>query len=274
MKKRMQFLLTWFGIVASMSMAFAQERPADRVTAPFSDPSRAGQLKASLISGSITVKGYAGKEVVVEARARTDGDFEEEKSGGMKRLVITSTGLTVEEEDNVMSVGAASHTRSIDLTIQVPVKTSLKVSTVNNGHISIENVQGEVEANNVNGGIKITDVSGTVLANTTNGDVTVTFAKVAPDNPMSFVSFNGDVDVTLPANIKANVKMKSEQGEIYSDFDIKLDERSRLIKEDARDKGGRYRVRVESAMYGTINGGGPEYYFSTFNGTIYIRKTK
>ncbi|MFQ5824877.1 MAG: hypothetical protein ACE5JB_12540 [bacterium] len=37
-----------------------------------------------------------------------------------------------------------------------------------------------------------------------------------------------------------------------------------MIKEDARKKGGKYRVRMESAMYGKINGKGPEYYFSTY----------
>jgi hypothetical protein len=44
--------------------------------------------------------------------------------------------------------------------------------------------------------------------------------------------------------------------------------------EDGRSKGGRYRVRVDSTTAGSINGGGPDFTFKTFNGSIYIRKRK
>ena len=47
--------------------AFSQEQP-DRVNVPFSDPSRPKMLKASVLNGSIVVKGYNGKEAIVEAR--------------------------------------------------------------------------------------------------------------------------------------------------------------------------------------------------------------
>ncbi|NIR48572.1 DUF4097 domain-containing protein [candidate division KSB1 bacterium] len=255
---------------------FGQEEPVDRLSVAFSDPSRPGLLKASLITGSISVTGYEGKEVVIEARTRTKRYSKESRSrsGDLKRIPIRSTGLTVEEQHNEMEVGAASHMRAIDLDIKMPKKTSLKLSTVNSGDIVVERVEGEIELNNVNGSIKAHNISGSVVANTTNGKVEVTFDKVEPDKPMSFVSFNGRVDVTLPANVKADVKMKSEQGEIYSDFDIKIEQKPKLIKEDTRKRGGKYKVRIENAIYGTINGGGPQYYFSTYNGSIYIRKSE
>jgi hypothetical protein len=69
--------------------------------------------------------------------------------------------------------------------------------------------------------------------------------------------------------------MKSDNGEIHSDFDIRLDASSRQpIVEDNRSGMGKYRVRFEKAMYGSINGGGPEMQFTTFNGNVYIRKPK
>ena len=33
---------------------------------------------------------------------------------------------------------------------------------------------------------------------------------------------NGEIDVTLPADIKANLKMKVDNGDMYTDFDVKL----------------------------------------------------
>ena len=35
---------------------------------------------------------------------------------------------------------------------------------------------------------------------------------------------------------------------------------------------GKYRVRIDKALSGVINGGGPDFLFQTFNGNIYIRK--
>jgi hypothetical protein len=33
-------------------------------------------------------------------------------------------------------------------------------------------------------------------------------------------SFNGDVDVTFPASLKASIKMQSNMGDIFTDFDM------------------------------------------------------
>jgi len=254
---------------------YSQEVLTDRVSVAFSDPSRAGFLKVSLINGSITVTGYDGNDVLVEAKVRSkrySHDRKNDAARGMKRLAITSTGLTVEEQDNIMSVSAASHVRAIDVTIKVPKRTSLKLNAINNGNIFVENMTGEIELHNVNGKIEAYKIYGSVVANTTNGKVTVTFEKIDPKKPMSFISFNGRVDVTFPENVKADVKMKSVQGDIYSDFDIEIEQGPKLIQEDSRERGGKFKVTVENTIYGKLNGGGPLYHFSTYNGSIYIRK--
>lgn len=262
----------WMG-----AFAYSQEGKPDRLTVPFSDPSRAHLVKVNLLSGGITVKGYEGKEVVIEARLQGGEPSREgkpaKKTEGLRRLENTATGLNVEEEDNVINVGVSSFNRTVDLTIQVPVTTSLKLGCVNDGDITVERVNGEIEVNNINGAVTLTNISGVVLAHALNHDVKVTLAKVTPDKSMSFSSLNGDIDVTFPPDIRAKVNMKSDNGEIYSDFEIRMDQTARQpIVEEARSKGGTYRVRIEKAIIGTINGGGPEIQFKTFNGSIYIRK--
>ncbi len=42
--------------------------------------------------------------------------------------------------------------------------------------------------------------------------------------------------------------------------------------EDDRGKGGKYRVKIDKTVKGTINGGGQEIQFKNFNGNIYIRR--
>ena len=148
----------------------------------------------------------------------------------------------------------------------------LKLSTVNDGDIEVENVDGEVEVNNTNGEIHVKDVRGPVSANTVNGDVSVVFRGAMVATPMAFSTLNGDVDVTFPAGLKADVRISSNNGEIYSDFDIALDKKVASVEEE-RQK-GRYHVIVAREMTGKINGGGPELLFKTFNGDILLRRAK
>ena len=244
----------------------------DRVTVPLSDPTRPAFVKAHLLNGGITVKGYEGKEVIVEARVRAQEETDRES--GMKRIPINTTGLEVEEENNRVDVGAASTQRTIDLTISVPLHSSLSLHTVNDGDISVSNVDGELDVNDVNGSVTLTGVSGTAVAHALNGKVLVTFTRINSTKPMAFSSLNGDIDVTFPADLKASLVISSDRGEVFSDFDVALAARApqQTTAEDTRGQGGRYHVKIDKTIRGTINGGGQEMQFHNFNGNIYIRK--
>jgi DUF4097 and DUF4098 domain-containing protein YvlB len=251
--------------------AQTQTPSEDRASVPLSDPSRPALVKASLVNGGITVKAYDGKEVVVEARAR-NRDRESRSDSNMKRIIVASTGLSVEEENNEVRINTDSYMRSIDLTISVPVHTSLKLSAVNDGNIVVTGVDGELDVNDVNGSVTLNNVSGSVVAHALNGRLVATFTRVN-QKPMAFSSLNGDIDVTFPADLKANLSLKSDRGDIFSDFDIQMRASApQQIVEDSRKDGGKYQVKIDKAVHGTINGGGPEYQFTNFNGGIYIRK--
>jgi DUF4097 and DUF4098 domain-containing protein YvlB len=290
MKKHKQISLV-FGLIlllaGSGTLALAQEGQVDRATVPFSDPSQPGTVKVTVFMGGITVTGYSGKEVIVEARVRSavlqeqeEDEEVNEKAKGMKLIRSSASGLSITEEDNVMNIGSRSMKTAVDITIQVPFKTSLKLGCFQNGDIAVGKVTGEVEVNNHNGAITLTDITGSVVANTFNGELKVNFVSITPDKPMSFSTWNGDVDVTLPGSFKADVKMSSEQGDIYSDFDVQIVAAPPKAQEEGEEEESRgerrararYRVNFDKTIYGTISGGGPEFTFKTFNGDIYIRK--
>lgn len=283
-------------------LSFSQEGRADRTTVSFSDPSKPGFLEVGVHRGSITIKGYNGKEVIIEARAVTrklkdldtdvDVEFEradrmrarareedEEKKAknteGMRRIQAPLvTGLSVEERNNKMDVDVSSMRQAVDLTLQVPFSTSLELGSHTGGDITVENITGDIEVNHHDGSLNLTGISGTVVAHTFSGDVTVTFAKVTPDKPMSFSTWGGDIDVTFPSSVKATVKMKSEHGEIYSDFDIQIDTAIQKVEKDERKDGGKFKINFDKYIVGKINGGGPDFQFNTYSGDILIRKTK
>ena len=242
---------------------------ADHVSVNLSDPARPALVKASLVNGGITVKGYDGKEVVVEARNRESA----RSDSTMKRIPVSGTGLSVEEENNEVRISTDSFMRAVDLSISVPIHTSLKLSAVNSGDIVVTGVDGELDVNDVNGSVTLNNVSGSAVAHALNGRLLATFSRVNPQKPMAFSSLNGDIDVTFPADLKANLSLKSDRGEIFSDFDVQVQASApQQIVEDGRGHGGKYLVKIDKAVHAAINGGGPELQFTNFNGGIYIRK--
>jgi DUF4097 and DUF4098 domain-containing protein YvlB len=264
-------------LVAAALLAVAQPLCAqsdNKVSVPLTDPSRPVSLRAHLVTGSITVKGADVKEVLVEAKARGEEESgRESKAGGMKRIPMTSTGLNIEAENNQVRISTDSTQRPTDLLITVPVHTSLSLHTVNDGNISVSNVDGEFDINDVNGEVDLKNIGGSVVAHALNGHVMVTFTRIDAQKPMAFSSLNGDIDVTFPADLKANVSMRTDNGEVYSDFDVKLLANApQQTVEDNRGKGGKYQVKIDKSVRGSINGGGQEIQFKNFNGNIYIRK--
>jgi hypothetical protein len=244
---------------------------AARVSVNLSDPGRPALVKASLVNGGITVKGYEGKEVVVEARARNRESARPDSA--MKRIVVSGTGLSVEEENNEVRISTDSFMRAVDLSISVPIHTSLKLSAVNAGDIVVTGVDGELDVNGVNGSVTLNNVSGSAVAHSLNGRLLATFSRVNSQKAMAFSSLNGDIDVTFPADLKANLSLKSDRGEIFSDFDVQVQASApQQVVEDGRGHGGKYLVKIDKAVHATINGGGPELQFTNFNGGIYIRK--
>jgi hypothetical protein len=313
MKRQIVSLIGIMALLAALPLAGGQDSPVDRASVAFDDPGKPGRVEVSLIYGGITVTGYSGKEVTVEARIKESLVDEPEeinkKAEGLKLIRINTTGLRLEKDGNTIEIGANSWKQAVDLNIRVPFNSSLELHTTGHGAIIVENVSGVVEANNSNGDITLSNLSGAALASTANGHITASFKSIDPDQPMSFSSWNGDIDVTIPAATKATFKMNSARGNIYSDFDIKMipkpegeeevetpklstgvaipklnaSTRARTFERAitrARNAGsigvlaGSQLVIGGDYVYGTINGGGPVFHFKNFMGDILIRKAK
>ncbi len=274
MKTLRAFLTSVVFALAITGIALAQNTSGNQIAVPLSKPGQPGRLEASLISGSINVTGYNGKDVVIrydfEGKSE-DEDQQKPPPPGLKRIPNVNGGLEATEKDNVVTVHTGFRIHNADLKIMVPRNFSLHLSTVNNGDIVVNDVSGEMEISNVNGDVIMKDITGSVVANTVNGDLKVNFEKITPDVPMSFTTLNGDVDVSLPSNAKFTARMKTDQGDIYTDFDMNLTS-SPDPKVVTSNKGGVYKVTVGDWRYGNVNGGGPELTFKSFNGDISIRK--
>ena len=187
-----------------------------------------------------------------------------EKSKGL-RLVgqggndNTDVGFYVVQDGNTLIVQNLRKSEGAE--IFLPKNQNVSVKSTWNGDIEIEGFTGEVEADaQLNGSIEIMDVNGPVTANTLNGEITVEFGTVKQDSPISIYSTNGAVDVTLPGNTPADLALSSVNGEIYTNFELKREEKNGLKSVSGR--------KVNAA----INNGGVNISLRSTNGNIYLRK--
>jgi Putative adhesin len=286
MKKITKLFAITLLILVNSKLVKSQE--SEQISVQLSDPTKPGVLDIGLVFGSIKVVSYVGKEVIINATTgankkdknrniNINSNINDKGNGnatGMKK--ISSNGgfeLNVTQKNNKVEVNMDRPNIPVHLVIKVPQKFSLNLSTVNSGDISVENVDGNHEIQNVNGGINMTGIDGSVVANTVNGPLVVSLNSVTNNTPMAFSTVNGVVDVTLPSSFKANVKLSSTFGEIFTDFDIDESNEAK-IKTTADKEKGMYKISKDEFIQGKINGGGPELMMKSLNGKILLRKKK
>lgn len=179
---------------------------------------------------------------------------------------------------------------TVAITVLVPRGAQVKVAT-GNGAISVERVGGEVQASTGNGRVRVEGTDGAVRVSTGNGDVDVRGAKASvrvstgngrvnvgtTEGPVEVRTGNGDIDVTmttlkakddmtfstgsgevrvtLPAGYNGELDATTGNGELRSDFDLKIE--------------GRMNPRHIRA---TIGEGGPRLRMTTGNGRLEVRK--
>lgn len=252
--------------------AGAQQPPrTEALTVSFSDPSRPGLLEVGLMEGTVTIRGTARQDVHIEATPREGARLRRpsEAPPGMRRLT-PGAGFAVEERENRMTINGALPGQPVALVIEVPTRTNLEVSTMG-GDVTVEAVTGELELNSLNGRVTLSGVGGSVVAHSLNGGVQATLTSVTAGQPMAFTSLNGNVDVTLPAAVRANLELRSDHGDVFTDFDVQMTE-APPAADRARWDPRRFRVEINRVQYGTVNGGGAEFELRTFNGDVFLRK--
>ncbi len=237
----------------------------EQISVPLSNSGKPGLVSVNHYKGSINVSGYNGKTIVITASYRDPMN-----NNGMKLISGSALKLSATEKDNVVFVSVNSYRKTIDLDIRVPRNFSLKLSTDDNGEIFVRDINGVFEINNNNGDVKLVNVSGSSIISTIDGNIFADFVKVDPDMPMVFSTIEGNIDLRFPVDADICLKMRTEYGEIYSDFTINVDKRKTNIRKHKNS--GSTKVTLDQWTYGKINKGGAEYLIKSLNGNIYIKK--
>jgi len=162
-----------------------------------------GAIDAGTSSGSIRAEDSKGDII-----ARSS-------SGGIRILGVEAT----EGELNDIRVHATSGRIVLkNIEANIDAETS-------SGNISIDNSQGNISASCSSGGINIVEAQGAVESlRTSSGKIYVELEEVDEDaSEMSFQSSSGDISLFLPADIDAEVDIRTTSGRISTDFRIAVE---------------------------------------------------
>lgn len=201
--------------LAGLARATDEDTSVARVK--FSDPTKPGTLKLLLPWADVTVTGTDSDEIVVRSSLPERGKAQT-RSDGLRRLDEEITFELIEKNNTAsLSLIGDSVAHGAEFTVEVPRQTCLTLRTQAGGDIAINGVEGDLDINSMNGEITLTDISSSAVVNTMNGEINATF-KRAPVKPVSLSSMNGEIFVKLPADTKANLRLRSHNGAILTDF--------------------------------------------------------
>ena len=235
------------------------------------------------LDGFIKVEGYSGNKVLIEVDEIISANDNEELEIGKKEFKLSfdqkadSVFAYIEEpfdsrprrhwnEDH----REIKYRYSLDFTVKVPFNCNLVVSTVNHGNITVTDVAGSLNVNNVNGPIAITNAKGTTRAHTVNGAVTANYLS-NPPGESSFYTINGEIRVAYQPNLSADLQFKSMNGEFFTDFqDLNVLPAKVTKNQEAHNGGTTYKLNAASEV--RIGAGASSAKFQTLNGNIYIKK--
>lgn len=230
--------------------------------------------------GSIEVVGTSGRQiqVTVAKTLRADTDAELERAKSEVALEMTQDGDTVrlyvngpfrceqDCEDCWRKRRERHYVAKMDFKVRVPERIALRLATVNEGRVSVENVLGDYRVHNVNGEITMTNVGGSGSVKTVNGAVKVSFRE-NPRDDSEFATVNGDVELVFTKNLAADFRFKTMHGEITSDFVMTALPPGPAT---AERKYGRFVYRTDGATGARVGSGGPEIKLKNLNGDLRV----
>ena len=129
-------------------------------------------------------------------------------------------------------------------------------ASTGNGDVTVENASGPVEVSTGSGAIRVVTASGPVSANSGNGEIDISIGKLERMPDMSFSTGNGEVRLTLPSGLGAELDASTGNGTVTTDFPVTL-------------RSGRL---DPSRLRGTIGNGGGRLTISSGNGDVEIRR--
>ena len=281
MKKLITLLFTGALISCAQSHAQSSKEHISKEISLSSAPAQTVVEVYNLL-GSVKVEGYTGSKVLLEIDKTVSAKKKADIERGEKEFEL---GIDTRQDTIVIYTKAPYDTRpsrnksnqnnqipysiKLDYVIKVPQNVQLRLSTINDGAIEVTNVHGKMKVNNINGSIRVENAKGLTDLHTINGGIDVTYA-ASPATGSSCYTINGTINASYPDDLSADIKLKSMNGDFYTDFPNAEVAPQTVVRRNASDSGTTYKLNKDTHL--KVGKGENKLNFETLNGSIYIKK--
>ena len=198
-------------------------------------------------NGGISVEGSARRDIVVRAKVTATAASVDEARAIAARVQVVATAdhVTADGPDRL----GRRESWHVSYRLAVPTATPLSLKSQNGG-ISVDNLNSEVEFRTVNGGVTLKRMGGDVEGRTSNGGVTVDLdGDTWQGAGLDVETSNGGVKLAIPAGYNAHLETGTVNGSLNIDFPVMVQGRiGRTFSTDLGSGGPTLRVK-------TANGG-------------------
>jgi len=232
MKKYLLFFSAVLVCASAASREDIVKKETIRKDLTLGEPLSARTVVVDNVFGSVEVKGVAGNRVrlVAERTVRAGSDAELAKGMEEVRLDIIEgkDGVEIIVDGPFRREDGSVHFRgrdrdgysfSYDMVVEVPSTVKIDLSTINDGDITVSGMHNDFDVENVNGGIEMRDMKGSGKAYALNEDLTVGFSR-NPEGNCRFGSLNGEVKIYFQSPFSADLRIKTFNGGVFSDFPV------------------------------------------------------
>lgn len=176
-----------------------------------------GRLTLKNTQGDIKIRSWDREQV--EIRAERNGKTAEDLA--LVPIDIAATDDLIEIASEYPAYAPELKVQ-VDYDVRVPVHVDLKLIKTVRGQVEISDVTGRMIVRVANGAVKITGSAGALDIETTNGQIDAVLTGMDTRDWVYLDTWNGDINLRLPKDVKPNLALQAMNGSIQSDIPVTI----------------------------------------------------
>jgi len=218
-----------------------------------------GRLSVQNYKGAVVIEGWDKNQLVVDVFKHYEGDSSLRDQWLRETRVASevsgsSARIEVEYPKHFCAFGCDENMYGwVELQLHAPRATNLEIDGYK-PEIKIADLAGTIGIHTYKAPIDIRSSSNTVRINTYKSDIRIQADRLG--DGIEIENYKSDAELALPAGTAMTVEFKGERkAEFNSEFELAAE--------------GSFRG---NHVHGTVNGGGPMVRFTTYKGSLRLRK--
>ena len=236
-------------MMAEQPSNFAKQDETDRFEQTYPlNPN--GRVSVSNVNGSIVAEAWDRNEV--KLIAIKTADTKERLDEVEIKVDSKPDSFSVESNYNNWKQKNGESWRNggrlvVEFQLMIPRGAVLNEVETVNGSVTVSNFANVTKVSAVNGTVRASNLRGTADLSTVNGEVIADFTALDPGSKISLGTVNGKVNLTIPSDSNATLKVDSLNGNITNDFGLPV-RKGKYVGRDLYGKigSGDVRIKIES----------------------------